>query len=71
MKEGFEATCQVASRIAQRLDMPQAVQDALMHVFEQWDGHGMPYGIERDYPCHLSDRARDELPGGVPQSGRS
>jgi HD-GYP domain-containing protein (c-di-GMP phosphodiesterase class II) len=38
----------VASRIAQRLDMPQAVQDALMHVFEQWDGHGMPYGIERE-----------------------
>ena len=48
MKEGFEATCQVASRIAQRLDMPQAVQDALIHVFEQWDGRGMPYGIERE-----------------------
>jgi HD-GYP domain-containing protein (c-di-GMP phosphodiesterase class II) len=48
MKEGFEATCQVASRIAQRLNMPRAVQDALIHVFEQWDGHGMPYGIERE-----------------------
>ncbi len=48
MKEGFESTCHVASRIAQRLGMPQAVQDALMQVFEQWDGHGMPYGIKSD-----------------------
>ena len=48
MKEGFESTCQVAARIAQRLGMPQTVQDALMQVFEQWDGHGLPYGIKRD-----------------------
>ena len=46
MKEGFESTCQVAARIAKRLDMPQTVQDALMQVFEQWDGRGMPYGIK-------------------------
>ncbi len=46
MREGFESTCHVASRIAQRLGMPQAVQDALMQVFEQWDGQGMPYGIK-------------------------
>ena len=48
MKEGFESTCQVAGRIAQRLGMPQTVQDALVQVFEQWDGHGMPYGIKSD-----------------------
>ena len=48
MKEGFESTCQVATRIAQRLGMPQAVQGALMQVFEQWDGRGMPYGIKSD-----------------------
>ncbi len=48
MKEGFENTCLVATRIAQRLGMPQAVQDALMQVFEQWDGHGNPYGIKSD-----------------------
>ena len=46
MKEGFESTCIVAARIAQRLGMPKAVQDALMQVFEQWDGHGMPHGIK-------------------------
>ena len=48
MKEGFESTCLVAARIAQRLGMPQAVQDALMQVFEQWDGRGMPHGIKSD-----------------------
>ena len=48
MKEGFESTCHVASRIAQRLGMSKAVQDALMQVFEQWDGRGMPYGIKSD-----------------------
>lgn len=44
MREGFESTCQMASRVADRLGMPAAVQQALMHVFEQWDGKGMPYG---------------------------
>ncbi|MBI3953136.1 MAG: HD domain-containing protein [Chloroflexi bacterium] len=44
MREGFESTCQVATRIAQRLGMPQPVQDALMQIFEQWDGRGMPRG---------------------------
>jgi len=44
LREGFESTCQVAARIAQRLGMPQSVQDALMQVFEQWDGKGMPEG---------------------------
>lgn len=42
MREGFESTCQTASRIAERLGMPVAVQQALMHVFDQRDGAGMP-----------------------------
>ncbi|MBI4219734.1 MAG: HD domain-containing protein [Chloroflexi bacterium] len=48
MREGFESTCQVATRIAGRLGMPRPVQDALMHVFEQWDGRGMPQGSRRN-----------------------
>ncbi len=48
MREGFESTCLVAARVAQRLGMPQAVQDALLQVFEQWDGHGMPQGTRSD-----------------------
>ena len=71
MKEGFESTCHVASRIAQRLGMSQAVQDALMQVFEQWDGQGDAIWYQEGrYCCHLSHRAGDELPGGLPSSGR-
>lgn len=42
MREGFQSTCEMASRIAERLGMPPVVQQALMHVFDQWDGAGMP-----------------------------
>lgn len=44
MREGFESTCQVAKRIVERLGMPPPVQDALLQIFEQWDGKGMPHG---------------------------
>jgi HD-GYP domain-containing protein (c-di-GMP phosphodiesterase class II)/DNA-binding CsgD family transcriptional regulator len=48
MREGFASTCAVATRIAERLGMPAPVQDALMQVFEQWDGKGMPAGSSGD-----------------------
>jgi HD-GYP domain-containing protein (c-di-GMP phosphodiesterase class II)/DNA-binding CsgD family transcriptional regulator len=48
MREGFESTCQMASRIAERLAMPDAVPRALMYVFEQWDGKGMPDGARHE-----------------------
>jgi HD-GYP domain-containing protein (c-di-GMP phosphodiesterase class II) len=40
VREGFRNTCEVAQRFAARLGMSQAVQDALLSVFEQWDGSG-------------------------------
>jgi HD-GYP domain-containing protein (c-di-GMP phosphodiesterase class II) len=40
VREGFRNTCEVAQRFAQRLGMSKAVQDALLSVFEQWDGSG-------------------------------
>ena len=40
VREGFRNTCEVAQRFAQRLGMSEAVQAALMSVFEQWDGSG-------------------------------
>ena len=40
VREGFRNTCEVAQRFARRLGMSQAVQDALLSVFEQWDGSG-------------------------------
>src|SRR5215472_8569380 len=36
---GFRNTCEVAHRFAERLGM-SAVQEALLSVFEQWDGGG-------------------------------
>lgn len=48
MQEGFQTTCEVANRFALRLGMPKTVQEALLHVFEQYDGKGMPSGIRGD-----------------------
>lgn len=39
-REGFRNTCEVARRFAERLDMSEPVQEALLSVFEQWDGGG-------------------------------
>ena len=39
-REGFRNTCEVAHRFAERLGMSAAVQEALLSVFEQWDGGG-------------------------------
>lgn len=37
--------CEVAVRVAQRLDMPQGVQDAVRYYLERWDGKG-PFRLE-------------------------
>jgi HD-GYP domain-containing protein (c-di-GMP phosphodiesterase class II) len=47
-REGFRNTCEVSNRFAQRLGMPQPVQQALLYVFEHWDGQGMPDGVGGD-----------------------
>ncbi|RPJ02332.1 MAG: HD domain-containing protein, partial [Chloroflexi bacterium] len=36
--------CEVAFRVAQRLDMPPGVQNAVRHYLERWDGKG-PFGL--------------------------
>lgn len=48
LREGFHNTCEVSSRFARRLGMPPSVQRALLYVFEQWDGKGMPTGAGGD-----------------------
>lgn len=45
MREGFRNTCDVAQRLADRMGMSPPVQHALLSVFEQWDGGGMPRGL--------------------------
>lgn len=47
-RDGFRNTCEVSNRFARRLGMPSAVQEALLYVFEQWDGKGMPNGRRKD-----------------------
>lgn len=37
--------CEVASRLASRLGMPEAVRHALGHAYERWDGKGHPGGL--------------------------
>jgi HD-GYP domain-containing protein (c-di-GMP phosphodiesterase class II) len=43
-EEHLRGACEVAVRIAQRLGMPQGVQEAVRHYLERWDGKG-PYGM--------------------------
>jgi DNA-binding CsgD family transcriptional regulator len=44
-EEDVRGVCEVAVRVAQRLDMPHEVQDALRHYLERWDGEG-PFGLQ-------------------------
>ena len=37
--------CEVADRLADRLQLSQRVRDGLWYVLERWDGMGMPRGI--------------------------
>lgn len=48
VEEGFRSSCEVSSRIAERFGMPPAVQEALEHVTEQWDGKGFPDGLRAE-----------------------
>jgi HD-GYP domain-containing protein (c-di-GMP phosphodiesterase class II) len=43
--ENIRGVCEVAVRVAQRLDMPQGVQNAVKHYLERWDGKG-PYVLQ-------------------------
>jgi HD-GYP domain-containing protein (c-di-GMP phosphodiesterase class II)/DNA-binding CsgD family transcriptional regulator len=46
--EGFRADCEVATAIARRLRLPAAVGEALLDVFERWDGKGGYRGAAGD-----------------------
>jgi HD-GYP domain-containing protein (c-di-GMP phosphodiesterase class II) len=39
--------CEVAVRVAQRLGMPQGVQNGVLHYLERWDGKG-PFGLREN-----------------------
>ena len=43
--EAYSTTATIACRIAARLGMPDSVQTALLALFEQWNGQGLPKGL--------------------------
>jgi HD-GYP domain-containing protein (c-di-GMP phosphodiesterase class II) len=43
--EMFRSHCEVAVMVARRLGLGTAVQQALHHVFERWDGQGEPHQL--------------------------
>jgi HD-GYP domain-containing protein (c-di-GMP phosphodiesterase class II) len=46
--------CEVAARLAARLGLPDAVQHALGHAYERWDGKGQPTGLSgEDVPVAI------------------
>jgi HD-GYP domain-containing protein (c-di-GMP phosphodiesterase class II) len=45
-RAGLTAHCEVAERFAARLKLGATVRAALWHVFERWDGKGLPRGAE-------------------------
>ncbi len=45
VKEGTRADCEVGARTAIRLGLGEEVANSLLHIFERWDGHGLPNGV--------------------------
>jgi HD-GYP domain-containing protein (c-di-GMP phosphodiesterase class II) len=43
--EGTRADCEVGARMATRLGLGEDVANSLLHIFERWDGHGLPNGV--------------------------
>jgi putative nucleotidyltransferase with HDIG domain len=44
-RSGLTAHCEVGQRFAERLGLARGVSEGLWHVFERWDGKGLPRGI--------------------------
>lgn len=44
-RAGFAAHCEVAQRLAERLELGEAIVLALGQLYERWDGKGQPNGL--------------------------
>jgi hypothetical protein len=77
----WRASCEVGRAVGPLLGLPDAVVTALDHVYERWDGRGIP-GIARETGLPLAARvvhvaeqavlahARGGLAGAVAETGR-
>jgi HD-GYP domain-containing protein (c-di-GMP phosphodiesterase class II) len=43
--EGARADCEVGAHMARRFELDPAVEEALLAIFERWDGKGAPRGL--------------------------
>jgi len=43
--DGSRADREVAGRLVRRLGLGESVADSVRHIFERWDGHGVPSGV--------------------------
>ncbi|MEX1135194.1 MAG: HD domain-containing phosphohydrolase [Acidimicrobiia bacterium] len=56
----LESNCEVAARLAERLDLDPGVLSGVYEVFERWDGSGVPQGLagtEIGLPARLGELA--------------
>jgi len=47
-RESFAGHCEVAQRLAQRMGLPASLIACLGQLYERWDGHGLPAGLQGD-----------------------
>jgi HD-GYP domain-containing protein (c-di-GMP phosphodiesterase class II) len=45
-RESFAGHCEVAQRLAQRMGLPESLIRCLGQLYERWDGHGLPSGLQ-------------------------
>lgn len=46
--DAARADCEVGAALLRQFGLPHAVQDAVLHSFERWDGKGWPDGLRGD-----------------------
>ena len=47
-RESFAGHCEVAQRLAARMDLGESLITCLGQIYERWDGHGLPRGLKGD-----------------------
>ena len=45
-RDSFAGHCEVAQRLAQRMGLPESLITCLGQLYERWDGHGLPSGLQ-------------------------
>ena len=45
-RDSFAGHCEVAQRLAQRMELPESLITCLGQLYERWDGHGLPSGLQ-------------------------